>query len=168
MRKQIMLILVILYIGCSSYKIRSKSSFPIEDTDYISCSCPINNSFVVTSDDNKRKIDDTILRYSARHTIILEPEIIHVEPVPVQVKTIILQETTPVVATIDDTRLQNVLKNKPDAEEVSVKTVRKRSWGLRGLEVIKGFQKQNKNPEQEDMDKFIGDRIDNVGRYRNQ
>ncbi|NBU98781.1 MAG: hypothetical protein EBS19_11330 [Spirochaetia bacterium] len=152
------------------------------DSTINNCGCPSTSSPVVIykKEPDKIFVDEGIVRYSQRKSIILEPklkeELFLVESpvVFLQNLTIKDEEPTLVVNTIKtyttyeaDPRLERVLKVKP-IEDVGVKVYKRRDSGLRGLEAIKSFQKQNRVIEVfEDTDKFVGDRIDNIGKIKN-
>jgi hypothetical protein len=151
------------------------------DNSVTNCGCPSASPVVIYKKEPDRVyMDEGIVRYSQRKSIILEPklkeEIFFVESPVVFLQNLTPKEEEPslVVNTIkaytayeEDPRLQRVLKVKP-IEDVGVKVYKRRDSGLRGLEAIKSFQKQNRVVEVfEDTDKFVGDRIDNIGKIKN-
>lgn len=151
------------------------------DNSVTNCGCPSTSPVVIYKKEPERVyVDEGIVRYSQRKSIILEPklkeEIFFVESPVVILQNLTIKEEEPslVVNTIkayttyeEDLRLQRVLKVKP-IEDAGVKVYKRRDSGLRGLEAIKSFQKQNRVVEVfEDTDKFVGDRIDNIGKIKN-
>lgn len=164
-------VITFLLVNCSSYKVRSGSGTPL-NIQVPSCGCKSTSSDY-TYHIEKSLVEEGIVRYSARNSIMIDPELrthlVSTDP-SLFLRGIIIKEEEPVraVATFDDSRLERVLKTKPFTEELGVKVYKRRGSGIRGLEVIKGFQKQNRNTDtQEDTDKFVGDRVDNIGRFRN-
>ena len=164
-------LIILLLVSCSSYRVKSSSGMPV-DIEIPPCGCKLQST-EYTYHIERSLVEEGIVRYSARNSILIDPElraqIVTTEP-SLYLRGIIIKEEEPVraIATFDESRLERVLKTKPYSEELGVKVYRRRGSGIRGLEVIKGFQKQNRNSEvQEDTDKFVGDRIDNVGRFRN-
>jgi hypothetical protein len=141
------------------------------------CGCS-NPSIVLKQDIQKALFEEGIVRYSQRNMILIDPqlkeELLRVEVPSAYLHNYILAEEIPVlgnkvraVATFDDSRFEKVLQTKPFVEEVGVKVYKRRGNGLRGLEVIKGFQKQRQGVESyEDTDKFVGDRVDYVERFK--
>ena len=177
-KKYLIISLALLFSFCASHQNKINSSgIPIE-INYPSCDC--NNSLQVYQlRAEKDLFEEGVLRYSQRHSIVIDPTfregLIAMESPRAYLRGVIIQEVDTIhgqsvkaLATFDDTRLERTLKNKPLADEIGIKVFRRRDSGLRGLEAIKGFQKQNRNYDSnEDTDKFVGDRIDNIGRIRN-
>ena len=167
---------LLFFTFCASNHSRSSVKGTEVEYEYPNCECSSNNAFVVyTQDAQKPLFEDGVVRYSQRNLLILDTrkreEFIELDPNSVVLQNYYTKEEIPVivpkaraVATFDDSRL---LQQKPFLEEFGVKVYKRRGSGLRGLEAIKGFQRQNKGVESyEDTDKFLGDRVDNVGKIK--
>ncbi len=168
---------LLFFTFCASN--HSRSSLKGTEVDYSLPNCGCNNSsnahVVYTQDAQKTLFEDGIVRYSHRNLLILDPrrreEFIELDPNSVVLRSYYTKEDIPVivpkaraVATFDDSHLT---QQRPFLEDFGVKVYKRRGSGLKGLEAIKGFQKQNKGLESyEDTDKFVGDRVDNVGRIK--
>ena len=174
--------LLILYSFSLQSQPRTNNLIGINsDTTINNCGCPSTSPVVIYKKEAEKVfVDEGIVRYSQRKSIILEPklkeDLFLVESPVVFLQNLTIKEEEPTIvintiktyATYDaDPRLERVLKVKP-IEDVGVKVYKRRDPGLRGLEAIKSFQKQNKVLEVfEDSDKFVGDRIDNIGKIKN-
>jgi hypothetical protein len=182
-RHYVLSYLLILYSFTLQSQPRTNNLIGISsDTTINNCGCPSTSPVVLYKKETEKSlVDEGIVRYSQRKSIILEPkikdEIFWVESPLVFLQNLNLKEEDPTIAvntmkiytTYDaDPRLERALKVKP-IEDVGVKVYKKRDSGLRGLEAIKSFQKQNRIVEVfEDSDKFVGDRIDNIGKIKKQ
>lgn len=154
----------------------SLKGIPVE-YEVPNCGCS-NPSIVYKQDVQKALFEEGIVRYSQRNLILIDPslkeELLRVEVPSAYLHNFIIKEEIPVlrnkvraVATFDDSRLEKVLQTKPFVEEVGVRVYKRRGNGLKGLEVIKGYQKQRQGAESyEDTDKFVGDRVDYVERFK--
>jgi hypothetical protein len=167
---------LLFFTFCASNHPRSSAKGTEVEYSYPNCGCASNNAHVVyTQDPQKIFYEDGVVRYSQRNLLILDPrlreEYIELDPNAVVLHNYYTKEDIPViipkaraVATFDESHL---LQPKTFLEEFGVKVYKRRGSGLKGLEAIKAFQKQNKGVETyEDTDKFVGDRVDNVGRIK--
>ncbi len=156
-----------------------RTSYKGTPVEYEVSNCGCSNPSIVYRQDVQRALfEEGIVRYSQRNLILIDPslkeELLRVEVPSAYLHNFIIKEEIPVVgnkvravATFDDSRLEKVLQTKPYEEEVGVKVYKRRANGLRGLEVIKGFQKQRQGAESfEDTDKFVGDRVDYLERFK--
>lgn len=167
---------LLFFTFCASNHSRSSVKGTEVEYEYPNCGCSSGNAHVVyTQDPQKALFEDGIVRYSQRNLLILDPrlreEFIELDPNSVVLHNYYTKEEIPVivpkaraVATFDES---HQIQPKPFLEEYGVKVYKRRGSGLRGLEAIKGFQRQNKGVESyEDTDKFVGDRVDNVGKIK--